>query len=122
MQTVWLSLCVEQHACHQSLWINIAPQVQPQPVKCLLNPCDACCARLQFAAYPWRVLPSTIVAACKGSLRRLGTEQLSIGQLHWSAANYAPLQVRGRSALTGLLCSYAVVFGGQFVDENNMYL
>ena len=42
--------------------------------------------------YPWRVLPSNIVAACKGSLQRLGTEQLSLGQLHWSASNYAPLQ------------------------------
>lgn len=47
----------------------------------------------KFAAYPWRVLPSNMVAACKGSCRRLGMEQISIGQLHWSAANYAPLQV-----------------------------
>lgn len=38
------------------------------------------------------MLPSNIVAACKGSLQRLGTEQLSLGQLHWSASNYAPLQ------------------------------
>jgi hypothetical protein len=29
---------------------------------------------------------------CRGSLRRTGLERLSIGQLHWSAANYAPLQ------------------------------
>lgn len=34
------------------------------------------------------------VAACKGSLRRLGMEQLGIGQLHWSTANYQPLQER----------------------------
>jgi pyridoxine 4-dehydrogenase len=47
----------------------------------------------KLAGYPWRVLPSNMVAACKGSLRRLGMEQLSLGQLHWSAANYAPLQV-----------------------------
>ncbi|GAX83176.1 hypothetical protein CEUSTIGMA_g10602.t1 [Chlamydomonas eustigma] len=46
----------------------------------------------KFAAYPWRILPGNVVAACKGSLERLGTDQLSLGQLHWSAANYAPLQ------------------------------
>ena len=46
----------------------------------------------KFAAYPWRVLPSNMVAACKGSLRRLGADSLSLGQLHWSAAKYAPLQ------------------------------
>eukprot|EP00803_Ostreobium_quekettii_P003166 evm.model.scf_1055.2 EVM.evm.TU.scf_1055.2 scf_1055:9334-14045(+) len=46
----------------------------------------------KFAAYPWRVLPSNIVAACQGSLRRLAMDKLSVGQLHWSAAKYAPLQ------------------------------
>ncbi|KXZ43023.1 hypothetical protein GPECTOR_106g117 [Gonium pectorale] len=46
----------------------------------------------KFAAYPWRVLPGNVVAACRGSLRRLGAEQLSVGQLHWSTANYQPLQ------------------------------
>lgn len=47
----------------------------------------------KFAAYPWRVFPSSVVGACKGSLARLGSEQLSIGQLHWSTANYQPFQV-----------------------------
>jgi pyridoxine 4-dehydrogenase len=47
----------------------------------------------KFAAYPWRVTPGNIVAACKGSLRRTGLEHISLGQLHWSAAKYAPLQV-----------------------------
>ncbi|GMH42271.1 hypothetical protein BSKO_10190 [Bryopsis sp. KO-2023] len=46
----------------------------------------------KFAAYPWRVLPANMVAACKGSLRRLNSDKLSLGQLHWSASNYAPLQ------------------------------
>eukprot|EP00210_Caulerpa_lentillifera_P008132 g7766.t1 len=46
----------------------------------------------KFAAYPWRVLPMNIVAAARGSLRRLDQEALSLGQLHWSTANYAPLQ------------------------------
>jgi pyridoxine 4-dehydrogenase len=46
----------------------------------------------KFAAYPWRVTPGNIVAACKGSLRRTGLESISLGQLHWSAAKYAPLQ------------------------------
>ncbi len=56
----------------------------------------------KLAAYPWRVFPANMVAACKGSLRRLGMEQLALGQLHWSAANYAPLQV-GTCALRRLL-------------------
>lgn len=33
-------------------------------------------------------------ARARGSLRRLGREQLALGQLHWSAARYAPLQER----------------------------
>lgn len=30
----------------------------------------------------------------RGSLRRLGADKLGIGQLHWSTANYQPLQER----------------------------
>lgn len=56
----------------------------------------------KLAAYPWRVLPANMVAACKGSLRRLGADQLALGQLHWSAANYAPLQVRWHAAGSSL--------------------
>ena len=37
-----------------------------------------------------------IQSSCRGSLRRLQMDQLAIGQLHWSAAKYAPLQVRQR--------------------------
>ncbi|KAG6554254.1 hypothetical protein Mapa_004170 [Marchantia paleacea] len=48
----------------------------------------------KFAAYPWRLTPGQIVKACKGSLGRLQLDQLGIGQLHWSAANYAPFQER----------------------------
>ncbi|CAI0452603.1 unnamed protein product [Linum tenue] len=46
----------------------------------------------KFAAYPWRLTPGRFVKACKGSLERLQIEQLGIGQLHWSTANYAPPQ------------------------------
>jgi pyridoxine 4-dehydrogenase len=46
----------------------------------------------KLAAYPWRVTPGNMVAACRGSLRRLEMPALSLGQLHWSAAKYAPLQ------------------------------
>ncbi|CAN0922700.1 Pyridoxal reductase, chloroplastic [Linum grandiflorum] len=46
----------------------------------------------KFAAYPWRLTPGQFVKACKGSLERLGIEKIGIGQLHWSTANYAPLQ------------------------------
>ena len=40
------------------------------------------------------LLLGQFVAACKGSLRRLGMEQIGIGQLHWSTAKYQPLQER----------------------------
>lgn len=46
----------------------------------------------KFAAYPWRLTSRQFVDACKSSLGRLQLEQLGIGQLHWSTANYAPLQ------------------------------
>ncbi|KAH9307698.1 hypothetical protein KI387_035609, partial [Taxus chinensis] len=46
----------------------------------------------KFAAYPWRLTSGQFVQACKSSLGRLQIEQLAIGQLHWSTANYAPLQ------------------------------
>ena len=50
------------------------------------------------------LLLGQFVAACKGSLRRLGMEQLGIGQLHWSTANYQPLQER--ALWDGLLALY----------------
>ena len=40
------------------------------------------------------LVPGQFVKACKGSLRRLGMDQIGIGQLHWSTANYQPLQER----------------------------
>ncbi|GMP70703.1 hypothetical protein CsSME_00029439 [Camellia sinensis var. sinensis] len=46
----------------------------------------------KFAAYPWRLTPGQFVNACKSSLQRMEIEQIGIGQLHWSTANYAPLQ------------------------------
>lgn len=48
----------------------------------------------KFAAYPWRLTSRQLVLACKASLKRLRCDQLAIGQLHWSTANYAPLQER----------------------------
>ena len=41
-------------------------------------PAVACCAA------------GRMVAACRGSLRRLGAKNLALGQLHWSAARCAP--------------------------------
>ena len=35
-----------------------------------------------------------VAGACRGSLIRMGMEQAAVGQLHWSAANYAPFQER----------------------------
>ncbi|PON81208.1 Aldo/keto reductase [Trema orientale] len=46
----------------------------------------------KFAAYPWRLTPGQFVNACRASLDRIQIEQMGIGQLHWSTANYAPLQ------------------------------
>ncbi|XP_021909501.1 pyridoxal reductase, chloroplastic [Carica papaya] len=46
----------------------------------------------KFAAYPWRLTPGQFVKACRASLDRLQIEQIGIGQLHWSTANYAPPQ------------------------------
>ncbi|KAF4362538.1 hypothetical protein F8388_011365 [Cannabis sativa] len=46
----------------------------------------------KFAAYPWQLTPGQFVNACRGSLERIQVEQIGIGQLHWSNANYAPLQ------------------------------
>ncbi|KAF2574193.1 hypothetical protein F2Q70_00004823 [Brassica cretica] len=46
----------------------------------------------KFAAYPWRLTSGQFVNACSASLERLQIDQLGIGQLHWSTANYAPLQ------------------------------
>mmetsp|Transcript_25009 Transcript_25009/g.67977 ORF Transcript_25009/g.67977 Transcript_25009/m.67977 type:complete len:391 (+) Transcript_25009:16-1188(+) len=52
----------------------------------------------KFASYPWRILPGSVVSACKGSAERLGVDSISLGQLHWSTANYAPLQDRALQA------------------------
>nr|KYP45385.1 hypothetical protein KK1_033093 [Cajanus cajan] len=46
----------------------------------------------KFAAYPWRLTPGQFVNACRASLDRMQIDQIGIGQLHWSTANYAPLQ------------------------------
>lgn len=48
----------------------------------------------KLAAYPWRLAPSQWVSACRASLKRLGADKVALGQLHWSTANYAPLQER----------------------------
>ncbi|KAJ8440004.1 hypothetical protein Cgig2_022686 [Carnegiea gigantea] len=66
----------------------------------------------KFAAYPWRLTPGQFVDACKfhtewhfrSSLERLQLEKIGIGQLHWSTANYAPLQER--ALWDGLIAMY----------------
>lgn len=58
----------------------------------------------KFAAYPWRLTSGQFVDACKSSLGRLQLEQLGIGQLHWSTANYAPLQEK--ALWNGLIAMY----------------
>ncbi|KHG05912.1 hypothetical protein F383_31965 [Gossypium arboreum] len=46
----------------------------------------------KFAAYPWRLTSGQFVQACRASRDRMQIEQIGIGQLHWSTANYAPPQ------------------------------
>ena len=41
--------------------------------------------RFLHARHSWLTLCS-----CRGSLRRLGVDQIALGQLHWSVAKYAP--------------------------------
>ncbi|GAB4858593.1 Pyridoxine 4-dehydrogenase [Ancistrocladus abbreviatus] len=58
----------------------------------------------KFAAYPWRLTPGQFLTACKSSIDRLQIEQIGIGQLHWSTANYAPLQEK--ALWDGLVAMY----------------
>ncbi|CAI9086967.1 OLC1v1020912C1 [Oldenlandia corymbosa var. corymbosa] len=58
----------------------------------------------KLAAYPWRLTPGQFVDACQASLDRLQIKQIGIGQLHWSTANYAPLQER--ALWDGLVAMY----------------
>lgn len=47
----------------------------------------------KLAAYPWRTFSSKQwVSACRASLARMGLEKMSMAQLHWSTANYQPIQ------------------------------
>ncbi|CAB9529895.1 Pyridoxal reductase, chloroplastic [Seminavis robusta] len=46
----------------------------------------------KFAPYPWRITGGSFVNAAKASLKRLDQDKLAIAQLHWSTANYQPLQ------------------------------
>jgi pyridoxine 4-dehydrogenase len=46
----------------------------------------------KFAPYPWRVTSGSFVSAAQASLKRLQQDKLAIAQLHWSTANYQPLQ------------------------------
>ncbi|KAK9819378.1 hypothetical protein WJX81_001884 [Elliptochloris bilobata] len=83
----------------------------------------------KLAAYPWRLTPGQFVKAVRGSLRRLGREQLALGQLHWSAARYAPLQERalwdGLAAMyeQGLVKAVGVSnYGPQQLERIHTYL
>lgn len=58
----------------------------------------------KFAAYPWRLTPAQFVNACESSLKRMQIKKIGIGQLHWSTANYAPLQER--ALWDGLVAMY----------------
>ncbi|XWS38034.1 hypothetical protein CRYUN_Cryun19dG0096200 [Craigia yunnanensis] len=61
----------------------------------------------KFAAYPWRLTPGQFVQACRASRDRMQIEQIGIGQLHWSTANYASPQELALSG--GLVAMYEKV-------------
>ena len=46
----------------------------------------------KFAPNPWRITRGSLVQAAKESLKRLEQDKLCVAQLHWSTANYQPLQ------------------------------
>jgi pyridoxine 4-dehydrogenase len=46
----------------------------------------------KFAPYPWRITRGSLVQAARESLKRLEQDKLCVAQLHWSTANYQPLQ------------------------------
>jgi len=48
------------------------------------------CLATKLAPYPWRLTRQSMVQAGKASAQRLGT--INLAQMHWSTANYLPLQ------------------------------
>ena len=51
---------------------------------------DRICLATKLAAYPWRVTRSSMMAAAKASIERMG--RVDLAQMHWSTANYFPWQ------------------------------
>ncbi len=49
------------------------------------------CLATKLAPYPWRLTRGAMVAAGKASAERLG-RNIDLVQMHWSTANYLPLQ------------------------------
>ena len=58
------------------------------------SPEGSCVFGTKLAVYPWRLTSESLVRACEASRERMRVEQIELAQLHWSAANYAPLQER----------------------------
>ena len=70
----------------------------------------ACILHIQHSTWayiPARMGAGQMAGACRGSLRRLQLDRAAIGQLHWSAAKYAPLQER--ALWDGLVRMYSEV-------------
>ncbi|MEO1686044.1 MAG: aldo/keto reductase [Cyanobacteria bacterium J06631_12] len=51
---------------------------------------DKICLATKLAPYPWRLTRRSMVVAGEASAQRLG--QLDLVQMHWSTANYLPMQ------------------------------
>jgi pyridoxine 4-dehydrogenase len=48
----------------------------------------------KLAPFPWRVTSGSFVRAARESAKRLRTDRIPLGQLHWSTGNYQPVQER----------------------------
>jgi pyridoxine 4-dehydrogenase len=64
----------------------------------------------KLAAYPWRWTRKAMISACEASSARLG-RAVDLAQMHWSTANYAPLQERGLLAGLADLAERGMVRG-----------
>lgn len=70
-------------------WWNLGRKLAPSSSTNRNNPQQVA---TKFAPYPWRITSKSFVNAAKASLERLQQDKLAIAQLHWSTANYQPLQ------------------------------
>lgn len=67
------------------------------------------CLATKLAPYPWRLTRQSMIAAGQASRQRLG--RLDLVQMHWSTANYFPLQERPLLDGLAALCNHGLAQG-----------